>query len=147
MSKKITIKQKFERPVAEVFDVLSKHATYNQAFWPIQVVRIKDSADPERPDGIGSVRKMGFGAIKPLQEQITLLEENQCIEYKIINNPLVSHHLGRLVFQPLSANSTLVTYTIEFDGKIPFSSLLVLSQLKVAVTLGMAKVAKSMNAN
>lgn len=144
MNKKITIKQKFDRPVADVFELLSKHATYNQAFFPIQVVRVKDSADPQRPDGVGSIRRMGFGAFKPLKEEITVLEENQFIEYKLIDNPLVRHHLGCLVFQSLSENSTLVTYTIEFEGKIPFSSVLVLSQLKLAVTFGLAKVAKSM---
>lgn len=143
MNKKIVIQQKFNRPVADVFELLSKHATYNKAFWPVQVERIKDVADPARPDGVGSVRKMGFGTIKPVQEQITVLEENQLIEYKIIKNPLVSHHLGRLQFKALSEKTTLVTYTIEFEGKIPLSSLIVLSQLKIAVTLGMARLAKS----
>ena len=80
----IQIKKEFNAPVAQVFELLSKHATYNIAFAPMQVVRIKDSTDPERPDGVGSVRRMGIGPIKPLQEQITLLEPNQRIEYKII---------------------------------------------------------------
>ena len=92
----IQIKKEFNAPVAQVFELLSKHATYNIAFAPMQVVRIKDSTDPERPDGVGSVRRMGIGPIKPLQEQITLLEPNQRIEYKIIKNPLVKHHLGIL---------------------------------------------------
>ena len=78
----IQIKKEFNAPVDQVFNLLSKHATYNIAFAPIQVVRVKDSADPERPDGVGSVRRMGFGPIKPLQEQITLLEPNQRIEYR-----------------------------------------------------------------
>ena len=47
-------------------------------------MRSKDSADPQRPDGVGSVRRMGYGPVKPLQEEITLLEENKRIEYKII---------------------------------------------------------------
>ena len=29
------------------------------AFAPLQVVRVKDSADSKRPDGLGSVRRMG----------------------------------------------------------------------------------------
>ncbi|TXJ08314.1 MAG: SRPBCC family protein [Acinetobacter sp.] len=144
MNKKITVKQKFNRPVAEVFDLLSKHATYNAMFFPVQVVRVQDAADPQRPDGLGSIRRMGFGKIKPLQEQITKVEENQLIEYKLIDNPLVKHHLGRLAFQSVSDQATLVTYTIEFEGKIPLSSLIVLSQLKFVVTLGMAKLAKNM---
>ncbi|MFC3901377.1 Uncharacterized conserved protein YndB, AHSA1/START domain [Acinetobacter marinus] len=143
-SKMIVIEQTFNRPVAEVFDILSKHASYNRIFKPIQVVRIKDSADPQRPDGVGSVRKMGFAAIKPLQEQITKLIPNELIEYKIINNPLVRHHLGRLTFTAINENTTQLVYSIEFDGRIPFSSRIVLSQLKLAVGRGMAGLAKSM---
>ena len=86
MRNAITIQKEFNAPISEVFELLSKHATYSKAFAPLQVVRVKDSADPQRPDGIGSIRRMGFGPIKPLQEEITLLEENKRIEYKLINN-------------------------------------------------------------
>lgn len=95
----IQVKKEFPASVAQVFDLLSKHATYNIAFAPLQVERIKDSADAERPDGVGSVRSMGIGPVKPLKEQITLLEENQRIEYKIVKNPLIKHHLGIIEFE------------------------------------------------
>lgn len=144
MNKKITMQQKFNRPIDQVFELFAKHATYNKMFWPVQVVRVKDAADPQRPDGVGSVRKLGFGRIKPLQEQITRLQENQFIEYKIIDNPLVKHHLGYITFKALTEHTTLVTYSIEFDAKLPFVSTLVLSQLKLAISTGMAKFAKSL---
>ena len=48
----IQIKKEFNAPVEQVFDLLSKHSTYNVAFAPVQVVRVKDSADPERPDDL-----------------------------------------------------------------------------------------------
>lgn len=137
------IKKEFNAPIETVFELLSKHATYNIAFAPIQVVRIKDSTDPERPDGVGSVRRLGLGPIKPLQEEITLLTPNQRIEYKIINNPLVKHHLGIIEFQPVDENKTLVTYTIEFQARAPFVSKLVLAQLKSAIKLGFSKLAKT----
>ncbi|CAM3058983.1 SRPBCC family protein [Acinetobacter celticus] len=139
----IQIKKEFNAPVETVFELLSKHATYNIAFAPIQVVRVKDSTDPERPDGVGSVRRLGLGFIKPLQEEITLLTPNQRIEYKIINNPLVKHHLGIIEFQPVDENKTLVTYTIEFQARAPFVSKLVLAQLKSAIKLGFSKLAKT----
>lgn len=137
------IKKEFNAPIETVFELLSKHATYNIAFAPIQVVRVKDSTDPERPDGVGSVRRLGLGFIKPLQEEITLLTPNQRIEYKIINNPLVKHHLGIIEFQPVDENKTLVTYTIEFQARAPFVSKLVLAQLKSAIKLGFSKLAKT----
>ena len=136
-------KKEFNAPIETVFELLSKHATYNIAFAPIQVVRVKDSTDPERPDGVGSVRRLGLGTIKPLQEEITLLTPNQRIEYKIINNPLVKHHLGIIEFQPVDENKTLVTYTIEFQARAPFVSKLVLAQLKSAIKLGFSKLAKT----
>ena len=117
--------------------------SYNIAFAPIQVERIKDSADPQRPDGVGSVRRMGFGPIKPLQEQITLLEPNQRIEYQIIKNPLIKHHLGVIEFEKTDDAKTLVTYTIELQARAPFVSKLILAQLKVAIKSGFAKLAKT----
>ncbi|CAB1213226.1 SRPBCC family protein [Acinetobacter cumulans] len=139
----ITIQKEFNAPVEQVFELLSKHATYNVAFAPVQVVRVKDSADPERPDGVGSVRRMGFGPVKPLQEQITLLEPNSRIEYKIIKNPLVKHHLGVIQFQRVDGEKTLVTYTIELQARAPFVSKLILAQLKSAIKLGFSKLAKT----
>ncbi|QIC63933.1 SRPBCC family protein [Acinetobacter schindleri] len=139
----IQVKKEFPAPLAQVFDLLSKHATYNVAFAPIQVERIKDSADPERPDGLGSIRSLGIGPIKPLKEQITLLESNSRIEYKIIKNPLVKHHLGIIEFEAVSDDKTLVTYTIELQARAPFVSKLILAQLKAGIKLGFAKLAKS----
>ena len=140
----IQIKKEFNAPVAQVFELLSKHATYNIAFAPMQVVRIKDSTDPERPDGVGSVRRMGIGPIKPLQEQITVLEPNQRIEYKIIKNPLIKHHLGVIEFQDMADNKTLVTYSIELQTRVPFVSKAILAQLKTAIKIGLSKLAKSL---
>lgn len=139
----ITVKKEFNAPVEQVFELLSKHSAYNVAFAPIQVVRVKDSADPERPDGLGSVRRLGLGPIKPLQEQITLLEPNQRIEYKIIKNPLVKHHIGIIEFQPVDSGKTLVTYTIELQARAPFVSKFILAQLKSAIKLGFSKLAKT----
>lgn len=141
----IEVKKQFNVPVSQVFELLSKHSTYNTAFAPIQVVRSKDSADPQRPDGVGSVRRMGYGPVKPLQEEITLLEENKRIEYKIIKNPLIRHHLGRIEFEELAGDKTLVRYRIELQAKAPFVSKLILAQLKGAITLGLSKLAKSVS--
>ena len=139
----IQVKKEFNAPLEQVFDLLSKHSTYNVAFAPIQVERIKDSADPERPDGVGSVRRMGFGPVKPLQEQITLLELNERIEYQIIKNPFVKHHLGVIEFEAKDTDTTLVTYTIELQARAPFVSKLILAQLKSAIKLGFSKLAKT----
>ncbi|OTG65208.1 SRPBCC family protein [Acinetobacter silvestris] len=139
----IQVKKEFNAPIDQVFELLSKHETYNVAFAPVQVVRVKDATDPARPDGLGSIRRMGFGPIKPIQEQITLLDVNKRIEYKLINNPLIKHHIGIIEFEALSATHTLVKYTIELQAHAPFVSKLILAQLKLAITLGFSKLAKS----
>jgi uncharacterized protein YndB with AHSA1/START domain len=139
----IQIKKEFPASIDTVFDLLSRHDTYNIAFAPMQVERIKDSADPERPDGVGSVRSLGVGPIKPLKEQITLLEPNSRIEYRIVKNPLIKYHLGVIEFKAISDDETLVTYTIELQTHIPFVSKLILAQLKTGIKLGLAKLAKS----
>ncbi len=48
----ITVEKEFNAPLTDVFNLLSKHSTYNTAFAPLQVVRVKDSADSKRPDGL-----------------------------------------------------------------------------------------------
>ncbi len=139
----ITVEKEFNAPLTDVFNLLSKHSTYNTAFAPLQVVRVKDSADSKRPDGLGSIRRMGFGPIKPLKEEITLLEENKSIEYKLIDNPLIKHHLGRIEFSEITPYITLVTYRIELTAKAPVVSKLILAQLKLAITLGFSRLAKA----
>ena len=143
MKNAIQVKKEFPAAIDKVFELLSKHDAYNVAFALMQVERIKDSADPERPDGVGSVRSMGLGPVKPLKEQITLLEPNSRIEYKIVKNPLIKHHLGIIEFEALDDNKSLVTYTIELQARLPFVSKLILAQLKTGIKLGLAKLAKS----
>ncbi len=143
MFNQIVVETKFNAPVAQVFDLLSQHATYNIAFAPIQVDRVVDAPDAQRPDGLGSIRRMGFGSFKPLQEQITSFKENQLIEYKLINNPLIKHHIGRIAFSKISDTQTLVTYTIELQSKIPGLAAVILAQLKFAIRMGFSKLNKS----
>ncbi len=140
---KITVQQKFKQSPEQVFAAFAKHKTYNSIFWPLQVERTEDALDAQNPDGVGSVRKMGFGPIKPLQEEITVLEPNQLIEYQIINNPLVKHHIGRLKFAT-TEQGTLLTYEIELEGKLPFIALPILAGLKVALSQGLAKAARQL---
>ena len=139
----IQIKKEFNAPIDQVFELLAKHATYNLVFAPVQLRRIKDSSDPERPDGLGSIRRVGLGSIKLLQEEITRLDVNQRIEYKIVKSPLIKHHLGIIEFQKIAENRTLVTYTIELQTRLPFVGKMILAQLKQAIKLGLTKLAKS----
>ena len=70
-AKSITMKQRFNVPLEQVFPVFNQHATFNTVLWPIQSIVIKQSHDPDNADGVGSVRKMGVGPLKFIQEEIT----------------------------------------------------------------------------
>lgn len=139
----INVQQRFTQSPEQVFAVLGTHAGLGVCFAPLQVTRIQDSADTLHPDGVGSVRKMGIGSVTPLHEQVTEYEPNKFIEYVLINNPLIKHHVGRLVFTP-EGSGTLLNYTIELEGKIPGSGQVILAGLKVGIKQGLKKLAKSL---
>ena len=46
---------------------------------------------------MGLIRRLGFGPIKPLQEQITLFQPNQRIEYKIIKYRFSEEDIEKLL--------------------------------------------------
>ena len=140
---KITVQQKFKQSPDQVFAAFSKHKIYNDLFWPLQVERCVDAPDSKDPDNVGSIRSMGFGSIKPLEEEITVLEPNQLIEYKIVNNPLVKSHVGRLKFAS-NEQGTILTYEIELDFKLPLIALPILMGLKIALKQGLAKIARQL---
>ena len=140
----ITVRKQFNAPVEQVFTLLSAHENYNVAFAPLKVKRTQISGDPQYPDGIGSIRQLGFGFVWPLQEQIRHFEPNRRIEYQIIDSRLVKYHLGVIEFEMLDANTTLVTYTIELKTHIPFAAQLIVAQLKSAIKLGLFKLAKTL---
>lgn len=145
MSHYIVIQQEFPQPIGQVFAALSQHATYNQLFAPLQVERSQDSTDQLYPDGVGSVRNMGFGGFKPLQEQITVFEPNRKIEYQIIHNPMIKQHLGSISFSAITENVTLVTYRVALTTRVPFAHRLILPQLKWVIQRGLRKLVKQLS--
>ena len=139
----IEIQQQFPAAIEQVFTCLAVHDSYNIAFAPLQVRRVQDAVTGTSPDGVGSVRCVGLGKIKPLKEQITVLQPNERIEYRIIDNSWVAHHLGVIRFERLTATQTLVTYRIELQMRVPLISQLILAQLKTGIKLGLAKLAQT----
>lgn len=139
----INVQQRFSKSPEEVFAVLGTHAGLGACFSPLQVTRVQDSDDKKYPDGVGSVRKMGIGPLPAVYEQITEFEPNKFVEYILINNPMIKHHVGRLVFTP-EGTGTLLNYTIEIEGKIPGSGHIVSAGLKFGLVRGLKKLAKTL---
>lgn len=134
----ITIRQRFELPLSDVFQALSLHETYNLVLWPLRSERIEDAPRSSPPDGPGSVRKMGIPPLMPIREEILRVEDLQLIEYAMQPNPIFSHHLGRLVFSGDESGCEVV-YTISLESRLPLIDWLVLGQLKLSVMRGLSK--------
>jgi uncharacterized protein YndB with AHSA1/START domain len=139
----INVRQRFNQSPDQVFAALGTHASLNQLFWPIQVVRTTDATDPACPDGVGSVRRMGFGPIKPLAEKITAYQPNQMIEYILLGKSPVRNHIGRMTFTP-DGNGTLVHYHIALDSPFPLLAPLVLTSLQQVIRIGLARMARTL---
>jgi hypothetical protein len=136
----VVIKQSFHAPVDLIFLIFSKHRTFNTVLWPLHSVVIKKSQDLLNQDGIGSIRNMGIGPFKFIQEEITKMIPNQMIEYQMLKNGMFSFHLGRLEFEE-KEGITYLSYTIWLQSKIPLVTACVLAQLKWSATRGLKKVA------
>ncbi|OEY95491.1 polyketide cyclase [Acinetobacter proteolyticus] len=144
MPKFVVMKQNFNAPVDLIFHIFSKHRTFNTVLWPIQSVVIKTSEDNQNTDGVGSIRKMGVGVFKPIQEEITQSLPNQMIEYQMIKNCVFAYHLGRLEFAEWEGRTHL-TYTIWLESKVPLVTQISLMQLKLSATRGLKKIATQIN--
>lgn len=138
------MQQTFDAPLGVVFGSLAQHATYNTVLWPMRSVRIKDAADPEQPDGVGSTRRMGVGLIQPIRETITRLEPGSLIEYRMEKNPFFSHHFGQLLFSE-SEGQTQVQYRIELEGRLPLMADMALLQLQWSARRGLRTLARQLS--
>lgn len=140
MSKYIVMKQRFNAPLDLVFPIFCKHRTFNMLLWPLDSVVIKISEDSNNRDGVGSIRHMGIGPFKFIQEEITKIIPNQRIEYQMLKNSIFPFHLGRLEFEE-KEGITYLNYSIWLQSKIPLLATLVLAQLKWSATRGLKQVA------
>lgn len=140
MPKYIVMTQQINAPLDLVFPMFCRHRIFNTILWPLTSVVVKTAEDPNNSDGVGSIRKIGIGPLKLIQEEITKIIPNQLIEYEMLKNCLFSFHLGRLEFEEKEGISYL-SYSIWLQSKIPLLATLVLAQLKWSATRGLKKVA------
>ncbi len=136
----IKITQHFDAAPEKVFAFLGKHTNLSKVFAPAQVVRTRDAADASQPDGLGSVRRIGWGPIKPIQEEITAFEPSQRVEYRIIGRSPIKNHRGEMRFSPANGGTRL-DYTIELDSDIPLLATVVSNGLELVIRNGLKKLA------
>ena len=101
MRNAITIQKRINAPISEVLiycqnmQLIAKHLLLYKLY--VLKILLILNVQMESVDS-----PYGLWTNKPIQEEITLLEENKRIEYKLINNPLVKHHLGKIDFKEIT---------------------------------------------
>ena len=102
----ITIHEKFNAPIDQVFGVLSNHERFGK-ICGINMARIQDGEDGL--NGKGSVRTIKIGLLPAFEETITGFIPNEFIEYKITKGSPIKNHIGTLKFSEQN-NQTLLDH-------------------------------------
>lgn len=120
----VRFSEDFNAPRASVFELFASHQKFAAAAGgPLGtrlglLRRVRSGNDPARPDGAGSVRRIGFWPLA-FEETVLVSEVPSLIEYRISKgSPLKNHH-GRIVFTDLPGGGTHVDYQIVFEPKMP----------------------------
>lgn len=115
--------RQFSAPRGKVFALFASHERFGAALGgPAGVKlgalrRIKTSEEPGNPDGLGSVRRIGFGP-SAFEETIVGFESGKRIEYRISRGSPLKNHLGQIEFRDVPGG-TQVDYSIRFEPRIP----------------------------
>jgi len=141
--KTITIQQKFEAPVNEVFAKLSDHEAFGK-ICGISMLRTKEGDDGA--NGLGSIRKISIGPLPSFEETITQFSKDELIEYKITKGSPIKNHIGRLKFSE-QAGCTVLDYTIELESKIPLTTGIIKKALENGISNGLKSYANSLLSN
>jgi len=134
---KIEVVGESRKPVEQMFAALADHNRLGRVLG-IPVRRVRDGRDDV--NGVGSVRRLGLGPLG-VEETVTLLEPNRRIEYRISKGGgPVRNHRGKLEFSG-SRKGSRVTWTIQFDSRLPLFGPVLKLVLSQGIRLGLKRIA------
>jgi len=113
----IEIRQTFYAPVEEVFPVLTDHESFGKLIGT-NFKRVVDSPDKNK-NGVGSVRRIRSFPVPAFEETVVTYVPNELMEYVVSKGSPIKNHFGRMVFSA-NENETRLSYTIDFEPKLPF---------------------------
>lgn len=115
---KIKVERIIKKPIDEVFEALSDHASYG-SFKAVGVAKLVTEGDKER-NGIGALRTIQTGPVK-FWERITAFERPTHMQYKIEKaRPVkMQHDKGIIDLKDLGDGSTRVTWVSEGRIVVP----------------------------
>jgi uncharacterized protein YndB with AHSA1/START domain len=131
----ILVERDFDQPPDRLFDFLSEHENLGDLFG-MRVERVRDGENGER-NGVGSVRKLSFSGLLPVEETITASEPGKRIEYKITKGSPLKDHRGEMVFSERPGGGTHLRYEIVFGGKFPGADAIVARGLRRSIPKGL----------
>lgn len=115
---KIKVERIVRKPINEVFEALSDHASYG-LFKSVGVAKLVTEGDEER-NGVGALRTVQTGAFK-VWERITAFERPIHMQYQIEKaRPIkMEHYKGIIDLKDLGSGSTHVTWISEGRLVVP----------------------------
>ena len=115
---KIKVERIVRKPINEVFEALSDHASYG-LFKSVGVAKLVTEGDEER-NGVGALRTVQTGAFK-VWERITAFERPIHMQYQIKKaRPIkMEHYKGIIDLKDLGDGSTHVTWISEGRLVVP----------------------------
>lgn len=115
---KIKVERIVRKPINEVFEALSDHASYG-LFKSVGVAKLVTEGDEER-NGVGALRTVQTGAFK-VWERITAFERPIHMQYQIEKaRPIkMEHYKGSIDLKDLGDGSTHVTWISEGRLVVP----------------------------
>jgi len=138
----------FKAPPEKVFPYFAEHETFGaMAGGPLAaklrfIRRIKIGENLKQPDGVGSVRRIGFGPTA-FEETVRTSKPGEMIEYFISKGSPLKNHLGRILFTR-EGNGTRVDYTISFEPKIPGTGGALSLVLKTMISPAFPRIRKAL---
>lgn len=134
----------------KVFPYFASHETFGaMAGGPVAaklkfIRRIRPGRDTRSPDGIGSVRRIGYGPIA-FEETVRDSEPGKLIEYYISHGSPLKKHRGVIEFHA-DAGGTRVDYVITFEPKVPGTGGLLKGVLRGMITPAFGRIRKALAA-
>ncbi|WLP95540.1 SRPBCC family protein [Psychrobacter sp. M13] len=115
---KIKVERIIKKPIDEVFEALSDHASYG-SFKAVGVAKLVTEGDDER-NGVGALRTIQTGPVK-FWERITAFERPTHMQYQIEKaRPVkMQHDKGIIDLKDLGDGTTRVTWVSEGRIVVP----------------------------
>jgi Polyketide cyclase / dehydrase and lipid transport len=144
---RVTFDEFIAAPPAAVFPYFAQHEVFGaMAGGPLAervrfIRRIRIGTEIGKPDGIGSVRRIGYWPLD-FEETVITCDEGKLIEYRVSRGSPLDNHHGRIEFHA-TEGGTRVHYSIEFDPKLPYTGFALEQVLKVMIAPAFGRIRRA----